>query len=69
MDARCYVRRVAARVSSRAVAVQFLTEVAKALDFAHAHYVVHRDVKPANFLLSVQSAAITAERSPQKPQG
>ena len=32
--------------------VHIITEVAKALDFAHAHNVVHRDVKPANFLLS-----------------
>lgn len=33
-------------------AVHIITEVAEALDFAHAHNVVHRDVKPANFLLS-----------------
>lgn len=33
-------------------AVHIITEVAKALDFAHSHNVVHRDVKPANFLLS-----------------
>jgi eukaryotic-like serine/threonine-protein kinase len=33
-------------------AVHIITEVAKALDFAHARHVVHRDVKPANFLLS-----------------
>ncbi len=33
-------------------AVHIITEVAKALDFAHAHNVVHRDIKPANFLLS-----------------
>ena len=33
-------------------AVHIVTEVAKALDFAHSRNVVHRDVKPANFLLS-----------------
>lgn len=33
-------------------AIHIITEVAKALDFAHAHNVVHRDIKPANFLLS-----------------
>jgi eukaryotic-like serine/threonine-protein kinase len=33
-------------------AVYILGEVAKALDYAHYHQVLHRDVKPANFLLS-----------------
>lgn len=33
-------------------AVHIIGEVAKALDHAHARNVVHRDVKPANFLLS-----------------
>lgn len=36
-------------------AVHIVAEVAKALDYAHGRNVVHRDVKPANFLL-VQAA-------------
>lgn len=41
-------------------AVRIVGEVAKALDYAHRHNVVHRDVKPANFLLTAQRGA--AER-------
>lgn len=41
-------------------AVHIITEVAKALDFAHAHNVIHRDIKPANFMLS--GPAGTGER-------
>ena len=33
-------------------AVHVIQEIAKALDYAHQQHVVHRDVKPANFLLS-----------------
>lgn len=45
---------------TRAAAI--ITEVAKALDFAHRRGILHRDVKPANFLISPAEHASDDER-------
>jgi eukaryotic-like serine/threonine-protein kinase len=39
-------------------AVHIITELAKALDYAHGRNLLHRDVKPANFLLASQDVRV-----------
>ena len=42
-------------------ALEILAEAAAALDFAHSHHVVHRDVKPSNIMIQADGAVKLAD--------
>ena len=50
-------------------ALRIATEAARALEFAHRHGVLHRDVKPENLLLTTDGSTLVADFGVARPWG
>ncbi len=50
-------------------ALRVAAEAARALEFAHQHGVLHRDVKPENLLLTTDGSTLVADFGIARPQG